>query len=158
VALNEPASNNNNDLCYFLNKGFVMDAISFYSRHPELKADIFCDLESFPDLPGNVNLLKPSREYFLEKLQNCQRLICTAGFDLVAEAFYLGKPVFLLPAENHYEQYCNALDASRTGMGFQLENISELEDIDFNPRSNKGFREWVNQGELLLPVALNTLS
>lgn len=156
VTTDESSSKAGADLCYFLNKGFIKDAISFYSEHPELKADVFCDLESYPGLPDNVNLHLPSREYFLEKLQKCQRLIATAGFDLVAEAFYLGKPVFLLPAKNHYEQYCNALDAARTGLAFQLEHFSDLKEIEFTPRSNKSYREWLKQGELLLPVALNT--
>ncbi len=76
---------------------------------------------------------------------HCKRIISTAGFDLVAEAFYLGIPICLIPSENHYEQYCNALDASRTGMAFQLENIAELEDLEFEPGSNKQFKDWAEQ-------------
>lgn len=68
------------------------------------------------------------------------------GFDTVAEAFWLGIPVFLLPSENHYEQYCNALDAARTGLAFPLENLSDLSDTDFVPVENSRFRKWAGEG------------
>ena len=30
---------------------------------------------------------------------------------------YLGKPVFMVPVEGHYEQYCNSRDAFKAGAG-----------------------------------------
>ncbi|MCA1746364.1 MAG: hypothetical protein LC655_01605, partial [Bacteroidales bacterium] len=92
----------------------------------------------------------------------------------VAEAFYLAIPVFLIPTENHYEQYCNALDAARTGMAFQLEELSDLEDfsnpvkhfdaveftdavelsdpdaVAFAPAGNSKYRKWVESEEFFL--------
>ncbi len=133
------------DLCYFLNPGFLSEIIHYYRMNPDLEADIFTDAGSIPDVPGNVRILVPSREQFLEIMCNCRRIISTAGFDLVAEAFYLGIPVFLVPSLNHYEQYCNALDAARTGMAIQLESLSDLSELDFEPVSNKRFRDWVDQ-------------
>ena len=78
----------------------------------------------------------------MEHLLTCSRLICTAGFDSVAEACYLGVPVLLIPTEGHYEQYCNALDASRTRMAYHLDTLSELEEADFEPAGNRAFRKW----------------
>lgn len=133
------------DLCYFLNQGFANEMIEFYRGRPDQQADIFTDVKPSCDIPENVMLHPPSREKFLEAMLQCKRIISTAGFDLVAEAFYLGIPIFLIPADNHYEQYCNAIDASRTGMAFQLESIADLEDVEFEPRSNKQFLGWVKQ-------------
>ncbi len=133
------------DLCYFLNPGFAKEMIEFYRGRPDLAADIFTDAKPSGDIPENVKLHPPSRVKFIETMLHCKRIISTAGFDLVAEAFYLGIPICLIPSENHYEQYCNALDASRTGMAFQLENIAELEDLEFEPGSNKQFKDWAEQ-------------
>ena len=131
------------DLCYFLASGFVDEAIEHYKNHPDQQVDIFCDKSIHFDIPENIHIHLPDRDHFLEKLAQCKNLICTAGFDLVAESFYLGKPVFLIPSENHYEQYCNALDASRTGMAFQLDSISDLDAAEFVPKNNKKYLEWL---------------
>ena len=141
------------DLCYFLNPGFTEEMIGYYKNHPELQADIFADELPSADIPANVEMHTPSRETFLVAMLRCRRIICTAGFDTVAEAFYLGIPVFLIPSVNHYEQYCNALDAARTGMAFQFEEFSDLEDLSdpdevaFVPADNRKFKEWANSLE-----------
>jgi hypothetical protein len=133
------------DLCYFLTPGFVEDALRYYEEHPGLRADIFTDEPPSAEIPGNVEVHAPSREAFLAAMLRCSRLICTAGFDSVAEAFYLGIPVFLIPTGNHYEQYCNALDAARTGMAFQLEELADLDEVEFSPAGNGTYREWANE-------------
>ncbi len=142
------------DLCYFLNRGFVEEMMGYYKNHPERKADIFTDEPPSTEIPANVELHTPSRGGFLVAMLRCRRMICTAGFDSVAEAFYLGVPVFLIPTVNHYEQYCNALDAARTGMAFQLEELLDLEElpdldqlsdpneVTFVPAGNRKYREW----------------
>jgi len=132
------------DLCYFLNPGFVEEMISYYVNHPEQQADIFADEPPSAEIPANVEMHTSSRERFLAAMLRCRRMICTAGFDTVAEAFYLGVPVFLIPTLNHYEQYCNALDAARTGMAFHLDALSDLDEADFEPKRNKSFRDWVD--------------
>lgn len=132
------------DLGYLLNEGFLQEVIGYYREEKSRSAELFSDLELSLNLPVNVRVKKASRRDLFNSLQHSQRVISTAGFDLVAEAFYLGIPVFLIPTENHYEQYCNALDAVRTGMAFQLDNISELRGAELDLRSNKKFREWVS--------------
>ncbi len=132
------------DLCYFLNPGFDAEILEFYRQRPDLKADIFTDTIPKRKIPGNIVIHPTSRVKFQEAMLNCKRIITTAGFDTVAEAFYLGIPIFMIPAAYHYEQYCNALDASRTGMAFQMEEISDLEDAEYEPASNKKYREWVD--------------
>lgn len=136
----------NPDLCYFLNPGFVQEMLKYYADRPGQQADIFTEDPGPYQAPGNVRLRTTGREEFLAAMQHAGRVICTAGFDTVAEAFYLGTPVFLIPSENHYEQYCNALDAARTGMAFQLESLDDLGKVDFTPAGNTRFVEWVKTG------------
>ena len=138
------------DLCYFLKPGFVEEMICYYKNHPELQADIFTDEPPSAGIPENVEVHTPSREAFLAAMMQCRRIISTAGFDTVAEAFYLGIPVFLIPTENHYEQYCNALDAARTGMAFQLEELADLEEVEFAPAGNSKYREWADSTAFFL--------
>ena len=38
----------------------------------------------------------------------CRGVVCTAGFESVSEAMWLGKPVCMAPTPGHYEQRCNA--------------------------------------------------
>jgi len=135
------------DLCYFLNPGFDKEILEYYRKWPALKADIFTDTDPGKEIPGNVQIHPTSREHFLAMMPNCKRIITTAGFDTVAEAFCLGIPVFLVPSSNHYEQYCNALDASRSGMAFQLESLADLDLVEFEPGRNNLFRKWADKTE-----------
>jgi len=134
------------DLCYFLNPGFLEELLRFYQDRPQLEADIFVEQPGVANAPTNVRLQRADRDQFLKKMQLAGRVICTAGFDTVAEAFCMGIPVYIIPSENHYEQYCNALDAARTGMAFQLESLMELDEAAFEPAGHAAFARWLNTG------------
>jgi len=144
------------DLIYLLNPGFLEAFLDLYRRTPDCYADVFTGKNSELTVPENVTLYRPERKEFLKKMANCRRIISTAGFDLVAEAFYLGIPIYLLPTPNHYEQYCNAIDAARTGMAYHLDVPEEMEHVDFEPTNNKGFKAWAerSKAELLEAVFL----
>lgn len=66
---------------------------------------------------GSLSFHPVSTEGFLEDLEGCEALVCTAGNQLVGEALYLEKPVFAIPEPGNFEQYINAhfLKASGTG-------------------------------------------
>jgi UDP:flavonoid glycosyltransferase YjiC (YdhE family) len=44
-------------------------------------------------------------------------VICTAGFTLISEALYLGKPLLVVPNQGIFEQTLNALFLQRQGLG-----------------------------------------
>ena len=138
------------DLCYFLNPGFLEEILRFYRDRPQLESDIFVEQPGVVNAPSNVRLQRPDRDQFLKKMQLAGRLICTAGFDSVAEAFCMGIPVYIIPSESHYEQYCNALDAARTGMAFQLESLMELDEATFTPAGHAAFARWLDTGHDIL--------
>jgi UDP-N-acetylglucosamine:LPS N-acetylglucosamine transferase len=63
----------------------------------------------------------------------------------VSEAAWLGKPLFLVPVENHVEQQVNALDAQQFGLGlaetsFNLDRLAELPDR----LPTEKFRAWLD--------------
>src|SRR5205814_2608617 len=90
-------------------------------------------------------------EKFLRMMADCKFVACTAGFESVCEAAYLGKPLFLVPVENHVEQQINAIDATRVGWGvtdqeFNLDRLRELPAA----LDNGSFRAWLRRADAIL--------
>ena len=70
-----------------------------------------------------------SREGFLKDLAGCKSVIATAGFTLMTESFYLGKPYLALPMKGQFEQVLNGLMLDELKYGksshdLKKENIS----------------------------------
>ena len=75
----------------------------------------------------------------------CKGLICTAGFESVCEAMYLGKPVVMVPVAGQYEQACNALDGEHSGAGkkadfFDFRLLTALPHPD--PIHTLNYQDW----------------
>jgi len=134
-------------LVYLLNHGYADQIIAWSRKNPQTK------LHCFYDKPGasaefahspSLTFHKLDGEKFLTMMAECRQVVCTAGFESVCEAAWLGKPLFLVPVENHVEQQVNALDAQQFGIGlaeksFNLDRLAEL------PASLpvEKFRSWV---------------
>lgn len=70
-----------------------------------------------PSVPPNVLLKRPSAGTFEEDLAGCRGVVCTAGFNLISEALFLGKPLLVHPNRRFFEQTLNALLLERHGLG-----------------------------------------
>lgn len=73
-----------------------------------------------PDTPArypNVVFKQPSLTTFLDDLARSRAVLCTAGFTLISEALYLGKPLLVVPNRGIFEQTINALFLEREGLG-----------------------------------------
>ena len=66
---------------------------------------------------GNLTFEPPSEGGFLDALTSSRGVICTAGFTLLSEALYLGKPILAVPNRGSFEQTLNALELARKGLG-----------------------------------------
>lgn len=66
---------------------------------------------------GNLVFRKPSMEGFLDDLSTSRAVLCTAGYTLMSEALYLGKPLLVWPNKGTFEQTINALYLERDGLG-----------------------------------------
>lgn len=66
---------------------------------------------------GNIVFRKPSLDGFLEDLTTCRGVIATAGYTLMSEALYLGKPLLVAPNGGIFEQTLNGLYLEREGLG-----------------------------------------
>ena len=83
--------------------------------------------------PANVEFKNSSDGAFLRDLATCRGVICTAGFNLISEALFLGKPILAVPNRGFFEQTLNALHLEREGLGRASFNglPSKLELTDF---------------------------
>ena len=75
---------------------------------------------------NNIEFYLPQETAFLEALRTCSVLISTAGFESVCEALYLNKPVWVVPVEGQFEQYCNAFEGERLNLFKWLRSWKEL--------------------------------
>ena len=131
------------------NKEFTLDC---FWDHPE-KKEIYCPCENLTFHPIDA-------EKYLAKMSTCAGLISTAGFESVAEAMYLKKPVMMVPIPNHIEQMINAYDGEISGAGiaaksFDLEIFKRyLEDNNYNPKS---YFSWEERSNMLIRSHLNLL-
>ena len=67
---------------------------------------------------GNIFYHRTDIHRFVESLAASRALVCTAGNQIIGEAFYLKKPVLAVPEVNNMEQRINGfvLGASRAGL------------------------------------------
>ncbi len=123
-------------LVYLLNHGYAGQIIRWSDAHPQTRLHCFYDQ---PDAPSEfqysptLTFHRLDGEKFLRMMAECRNVVCTAGFESVAEAAWLGKPLFLVPVENHVEQQVNAIDAQQFGIAlaeksFNLDRLAELPD------------------------------
>ena len=155
-------------LVYLLNSGYIPEIISYHKKDPSMKLICFTDSKEVKEhykgkLVVDENLIFYSLNdvKFLDLMSRCKALVCTAGFESVCEAMYLDKPVMMVPVAGHYEQYCNAVDASKIGAGIYAEtfDLSMLKDCMeiYDPRKNTGYRNWVNCFETTFMEAIKSV-
>ncbi len=65
---------------------------------------------------GNLQL-HPFLGNYLELLKGCKGVISLAGHSTISEALVYGKPIFVLPIENHVEQLTNAFLVKKEKVG-----------------------------------------
>jgi len=141
--------NGNFVLIYLLNHGYAAQIIEWSAKNPQIRLHCFYDKPGAPaELTHSPSLTfhRLDGEKFLNMMSDCRHVVCTAGFESVCEAAWLGKPLFLVPVENHVEQQVNALDAQQFGIGiaeksFNLDRLRELPDR----LPTEQFRRWVDR-------------
>jgi uncharacterized protein (TIGR00661 family) len=146
-------------LVYLLNHGYAAQITEWHQRHPKVALHCFYDKPEAPPewrVDETLTFHRLDGDKFLRLMAECKYVACTAGFESLCEAAYLGKPLFLVPVENHIEQKINAIDATRIGLGvtdssFNLDRLRELpERLD-----NAKFRAWLARADALVLQTLD---
>jgi uncharacterized protein (TIGR00661 family) len=137
-------------LAYMVNPGYAEEVIFFSKANPNLLIKAYWDKKEAAEteyLLPNLSFHRVNDKKFLQDMANCKGLVCTAGFESVCEAKYLGKPVMMIPVAGQYEQACNALDAVASGAGIASENFdfSKLKLMHANHLANSDhYRRWAD--------------
>ena len=140
-------------LVYLFHHSLSHAVIDWHKRHPDVRIHCYWNNTSAPDTTQYSDTLTFHRlhgQRFYEMMIQCQGMVTTSGFETMAEAMYLSKPLLVNPVRKHFEQYCNAMDGGRMGAAVQTDdfNLSKLvqfvDDYAFDATS---FRAWVDQAE-----------
>lgn len=103
----------------------IDDIVETFTKYKEYKFVIFTSQtkNSYWN-HSNVQIKPANPSNFIYALLKCNGVITGGGFETVAEALYLNKPVFTIPIRGQYEQECNATAASKFDNAFK-EPLSE---------------------------------
>jgi len=83
---------------------------------------------------SNLEFRKPDLGAFLADLTRCTAVIANAGFSLISEALYLGKPYLAWPVKRQFEQVFNAYYIAKMGYGAYWDELNKerVESFLFN--------------------------
>lgn len=148
-------------LGYLLNQGYEEEVRDWHQKNLDTELNFFWDKKDAKTkmvVDSTLVLHKLDDELFLRYMASCKGFISTAGFESICEAFYLNKPVMMIPV--HVEQEVNAMDAASVGLGVIGESFDIsilLEYIQSYQPDNNAFKKWVDSGEEVFLKHLTTL-
>lgn len=143
-------------LVYLLKPGFRDQVLEWHKKRPNVSLHCFLDLPPGPDevvVDDTLTFHRVDDRRFLDLLPRCSAVVATGGFTLIAEALYCGKPLFIVPMANHFEQRCNAHQVEQLGVGLAGEEFNLDRFLDFTQTRNfdaQWFRRWVAEGPRLI--------
>ncbi|MCD7973088.1 MAG: hypothetical protein LUG18_10580 [Candidatus Azobacteroides sp.] len=148
-------------LIYIVNHGYEDDIRKWHEKNPAVPLVCFWDKKGVPErweIDKNLIFFTIDDKKFIEYMGNCRGYLSTAGFESICEAFYLNKPVLMVPS--HVEQMVNAKDATSTGKGiystgFDIKKMETLLNDNAFP-TDDDFKNWVNSGEEIFLRHLTT--
>ncbi len=139
-------------LAYVVNSGYSEELIQWHHKNPDIKIHCFWDkkgVESVYHYSDNLIFHKINGPKFLQMMEKCDAYISTAGFESICEAFYLGKPILMVPVKGQYEQQCNAMDASKADIGvsdmhFDIDRLLKFAKNYHQCRPMDTYHPWVH--------------
>ncbi len=156
VVKEKSTSNEGSWLAYLTHYRLADEIAVWHLHNPDVKIDCFWDhpeMKETYEYSPNLTFHPIDAEKYLDKMSKCAGLISTAGFESVAEAMYLGKPVMMVPVPNHIEQMINAFDGERAGAGIAAENFDLdmlAEYLPHHESIESQFHWWCAKGKNLM--------
>ena len=139
-------------LVYLLHDGLVGELRRWHETRPDTVVHVFWDRPGAPErmeLRPNLSCHRLSEALFLEHLRSCRAIVTTAGFQAVAEARWLGKPMMVIPTPGHVEQRWNARETAASGAGItgdRFDPSALLDHLPERPADTAAYRSWVLEG------------
>ena len=109
---------------------------------------------------GNIHYRPFSKDGFLQDLASSKAIIATAGFTLISEALYLGKPYLAFPMQGQFEQHLNAYMLGKQGYGAECASPSEKDLAAFFyrlPEFEEKLKTYPHNGNRDIQLALDEL-
>jgi uncharacterized protein (TIGR00661 family) len=106
---------------------FAIERLDDVFGKEELKGQPFvCYPRRSPYEPhaGNVVVKDFSTDGFLEDLRTARAVVTSGGFTLLSECLHLGKPIYVIPEANQYEQLCNAEAVKKWRLGATARDLN----------------------------------
>ncbi|WP_312398154.1 glycosyltransferase family protein [Chryseobacterium sp.] len=88
---------------------------------------VFSKYSKLQHKESNVEIFPIDEIQYLKSFENCDGILCNAGFETPAEALFMDKKLFVIPIHNQYEQECNACALDK--MGIPNSKILDLKEI-----------------------------
>lgn len=114
--------------------------ISYLSRFPEVRWDVYSKHNRGVIIEGNVKVQPIDNENFIKSMATCEGMLCGAGFETPAEALFLKKKLLVIPMKNQYEQHLNAAALEQLGVPV-IKNIKPENDVKI--------RDWINTKQVV---------
>jgi uncharacterized protein (TIGR00661 family) len=152
-------ANHGHVLVYLLNAGYLPELMAWQLRHGASALHVFCERPGSPEeesLGNGVTVHRLHAEKFLRLMATARAVVCSAGFESLSEAAWLGKPALAVPVEGHIEQMLNALDLERAGLGRACGrfDLSRLDDLKVGS-AHERFQGWVRESDARLDQAFS---
>ena len=131
-------------LAYLNNGTHLPKLVRYCQRQPAQRVRCFCP-DTPTTVPANLEMHRPDLARYIEELIRCRGLVATSGFESVAEAAVLGKPVVVSPLKNQLEQKLNSLDALQQRLILHaVEPDAEFPDVEWRVLRPPGeYRQFV---------------
>jgi uncharacterized protein (TIGR00661 family) len=117
---NKESTTNDGFILVYLSAYNINDLVRIFTKYKNYRFVIF---SSQVDKPGwnksNVRFKPSNSSDFMYALLKCNGVITGGGFETVAEALYLNKPVLTIPIKGQYEQECNAIASNIIDNGYK---------------------------------------
>jgi uncharacterized protein (TIGR00661 family) len=144
-------------LAYVLNQGYAEDILRWHAAFPDVELHCFCEkpkVEPVWRYDSTLSFHKLDGAKFLRMMAESRGVACTAGFESLNEAAWLGKPLLVVPVANHVEQYLNALDAEKAGLALAADKFDLTPLIQGWKAPNlDAYRSWVGRaGSIILSL------
>jgi len=90
--------------------------IENFRKFKTIQWDIFSKHNKQIIKVDNITIQPINNEAFIKSLASCTGVLCGAGFETPAEAFFLKKKLLVIPMKTQYEQQCNAAALQKMGV------------------------------------------
>ncbi len=150
-------------LVYVLNQGYTEDILRWHAEFPKVAVHCFCEepkVQPVWNYDQTLTFHGLDGTKFLRMMAECRGVACTADFESVSEAAWLGKPLLVVPVENHVEQYLNALDAETAGLAIATRRFDLTPLLGQRSAPDRtAYRTWLKRAaSVLLTVIEESVS